>query len=144
MSASLLRRSLGPYHLTATLPRASPSHDDVIYFTETNVILEKSCGPFSDKHAAYFGPARMRISDPSSYDAAVALADGRIDDDDDAGTEPPKDTPLGGGIGVHGWAGAWPGTDRQNLTWGCISVQNPDLERLVEATPVGTVVMILP
>lgn len=116
------------------------------------VILEKSWGPFTGKYAAYFGPAWMRISYPNAFDAAAALADGRISATDAqrittataAGTEPPKDTPLGGGIGVHGWAGPWPGADRQNLTWGCISVQNPDLERLVEATPVGTVVMILP
>lgn len=61
-----------------------------------------------------------------------------------AGTQPPQDTKLGGGIGIHGWSGKWPGDDRQNLTWGCISLQNPDLEDLHDRVAIGAPVIILP
>jgi len=49
---------------------------------------------------------------------------------------------LGGAIGIHG-------TDRPKLnetgvdwTWGCISLQNPDIERFARLVPIGTLVLI--
>lgn len=114
-------------------------------------VLDKSRGPFSGAWAAYFGVAWMRISYPNTVDADRGLAAGRITTAerdliaaaDLAGREPPKTTALGGGIGIHGWAGRWPGEDRQDITWGCLSVQNEELEALYERVPSGTPVWIV-
>ncbi len=114
-------------------------------------VLDRSRGPFGGAVAAYFGPAWMRISYPNDWDAADGLARGLIDQaQHDAilranarGSEPPKSTALGGGIGIHGWAGDWPAGDR-HLTWGCISMRNQDLDRLYERIPSQTPVYVLP
>jgi murein L,D-transpeptidase YafK len=49
---------------------------------------------------------------------------------------------VGGAVGIHG-------TDKPSLnargfdwTWGCISLQNPDIDDLVALVPVGTLVLI--
>jgi hypothetical protein len=115
-------------------------------------ILEKSTGPFTGTWGAYFGAGWLRLSYPNAWDARAGLADGRITAAqaeailaaDAKGVEPPKTTPLGGGIGIHGWAGPWPGADRQNLTWGCLSLQNEDLRELYGRLELGAKVVILP
>ena len=55
-----------------------------------------------------------------------------------------KTTALGGGIGIHGWAGRWVADGRQDLTWGCISLQNEDLDRIYDLVDLGTPVLVLP
>lgn len=115
-------------------------------------IIQKALGPFEGAYANYLGKAWMRINYPNTADAAAGLAQKKITQAqynsiaaaNKAGKEPLKTTKLGGGIGIHGWAGNWPGTDRQNLTWGCISVQNDALLDLYAKVPLGTVVLILP
>ena len=49
----------------------------------------------------------------------------------------------GGGIGIHGWAGAWPEGNR-HLTWGCISMRNPDVDALYDLVDQGTPIWVLP
>jgi lipoprotein-anchoring transpeptidase ErfK/SrfK len=60
------------------------------------------------------------------------------------GREPLKTTKLGGGIGIHGWSGNWPESDRQNLTWGCVSMEQAELEALYIKVNKGCVVLIYP
>jgi len=49
---------------------------------------------------------------------------------------------AGGAVGIHGTDK--PGLNRRNVdwTWGCISLQNPDVEDLATLVPVGTLVLI--
>ena len=115
-------------------------------------IIQKALGPFSGEFGAYLGPRWIRLNYPNDQDAQLGLKDGLITKEqfdrilaaNRAGTQPSKDIRLGGGIGIHGWAGDWPGTDRQNLTWGCISLQNRDLEDLYDRVEMGTSVVIYP
>lgn len=114
-------------------------------------ITEKNKGPFYGTYKDYFGPAWMRISYPNSYDAQAGYEKGIISREKrDAivscnrkGLQPPKNTGLGGGIGIHGWAGDWPDGNRR-LTWGCISFRNRDLEGFYSLVPLGTKLFILP
>jgi len=115
-------------------------------------IIQKAPGPFPGAFGAYLGTRWLRLNYPNDADARAGLAKGRIDKKEFAkilaankdGREPPKTTALGGGIGIHGWKGKWPGPDKQNLTWGCLTLQNDDLEDLYDRVPVGTPVVILP
>jgi murein DD-endopeptidase MepM/ murein hydrolase activator NlpD len=114
-------------------------------------ITEKNKGPFYGAYKAYFGPAWMRISYPNSYDAEAGYKKGIITKEkrdaiiklNKKGMQPPKNTGLGGGIGIHGWAGDWPVNNR-HLTWGCISFKNRDLEHFYDLVPINTKIFILP
>lgn len=114
-------------------------------------ITEKNKGPFYGTYKDYFGPAWMRISYPNSYDAEEGYQKGTITKEKrDAiilatkkELQPPKNTGLGGGIGIHGWAGDWPENNR-HLTWGCISFRNKDLEKFYDFVPLKTKLFILP
>lgn len=115
-------------------------------------IIQKSRGPFEGAYSQYLGVAWLRLNYPNNADAVNGFKKGLITqaqknaiiNANNAGKEPPKTTKLGGGIGIHGWWGDWPGNDQQNLTWGCISVQNPELNDLYERVPLGTTIVILP
>jgi hypothetical protein len=115
-------------------------------------IIQKTVGPFTGNYAAYLGSRWMRLNYPNNVDAKNGLQRGRISKAQyDAivkanlnNKEPLKTTKLGGGIGIHGWNGPWPGTDRQDLTWGCISLQNQENEDLYNRIKVGCRVLILP
>lgn len=114
-------------------------------------ITEKNKGPFYGTYKDFFGPAWMRISYPNSYDAEAGYQKGTITREkrdqiiacNKKGIQPPKNTGLGGGIGIHGWAGDWPQNNR-HLTWGCISFRNKDLEKFYDLVPVNTKLFILP
>jgi lipoprotein-anchoring transpeptidase ErfK/SrfK len=60
------------------------------------------------------------------------------------GLMPLKTTALGGGIGIHGWYGSWPGEDEQDITWGCISMQNEDVEDVYDRIGLQTRIIIKP
>ncbi|MFH0894020.1 MAG: L,D-transpeptidase family protein [Bacteroidota bacterium] len=115
-------------------------------------IVQKTRGPFGGEYAAYYGPGWMRISYPNRYDANAAFEKKKISKAerdaivvaDKACTEPLRNTALGGGIGVHGWAGDWTADGTQNLTWGCISMHNEDLDKFYDLVPVGTTIIIVP
>lgn len=116
-------------------------------------IIQKSRGPFDGgPYSQYLGVAWLRINYPNGADAINGFRKGLITKGqkdaiiaaNQTGKEPPKNTRLGGGIGIHGWRGDWPGEDRQNLTWGCISVQNPQLDDLYRQVEVGTRMVIFP
>jgi hypothetical protein len=89
----------------------------------------------------------LRLSYPNAEDAARGLNDKLID----AKTykailrairrkrTPPQNTALGGNIMLHGGGGA-----RENWTWGCIALDNDDVDELFEWLPLGTAVKVLP
>lgn len=57
---------------------------------------------------------------------------------DDASQCPPFNTALGGLVEIHGKG------SQSDWTWGCIALDDPDIEELYNALPVGTRVTIKP
>jgi len=114
-------------------------------------IIEKAVGPFTGANP-YLGNRWMRINYPNSADAKGGLAKQFITQTEcdkiiaanKKGTEPLKTTKLGGGIGIHGWYGSWPGDDEQDITWGCISMQNADVEDVYDRIGLQTRIIINP
>jgi len=114
-------------------------------------IIQKAEGPFEGKYGRYLGARWMRINYPNAHDALTALEAGRITAKEctaicaacKAGRMPPVGTKLGGGVGIHGWAGDWP-DGPQNLTWGCLSLRDADLKKLYSLADNGTTVIIHP
>jgi|GEM_PF-528876 len=114
-------------------------------------IIQKTVGPFTGgESSAWLGTRWMRLNYPNNADAKSGLDRklisreeyNRIVSANKAGKEPPKNTKLGGGIGIHGWNGSWPGDDQQDLTWGCISFQNDQVEDLYDRVGLQTRVII--
>ena len=115
-------------------------------------IIEKSIGPFGGAYGSFLGSRWMRLNYPNTWDAEVGLSRKmiskaqfeQIEKANREGREPLKTTKLGGGIGIHGWSGSWPGADQQNLTWGCISMEQDELEALYSTIQKGCTVLIYP
>lgn len=116
-------------------------------------IIQKTIGPFgSEGSSPYLGTRWIRLNYPNNADAAAGLRKkfitqaeyNKITGANNSGKEPPKTTKLGGGIGIHGWYGSWPGNDEQDLTWGCITMQNTDVEDVFARVGLGTRVVIFP
>lgn len=107
------------------------------------------------------GPARrsqkfhlfLPIDYPSRADAELGLALGTIDEPTyeqivdalEDGRVPPQNTALGGHVGFHGEGERWKG-DSVNLNWtyGCIALDDDQIEFLAERAPAGTPVIIRP
>lgn len=88
----------------------------------------------------------LGLSYPAPEDAAAAVRAGAITAQERAQIDaahrtrrqPPWNTALGGAVGIHGKGSA---TD---WTLGCIAVEDPEIEELSEALPLGTPVRIIP
>ncbi len=115
-------------------------------------ICEKQKGPFYGNYAEFLGPRLLRISYPNSFDAEYAFNKGLITKAEKEKITsairnraiPTKSTKLGGGIVIHGWKGDWTANGRQNLTWGCISMHNNDLESFYDKVKLNTIIHIIP
>lgn len=114
-------------------------------------ITQKSKGPFDGTYGAYLGAAWLRLNYPNAYDARTALSEKRITKKQheqitaaaQQGAMSPRGTPLGDGIGIHGWISDW--TDGpHHLTWGCLSLRKADLIQLHDLVRNGTRVLIVP
>jgi murein DD-endopeptidase MepM/ murein hydrolase activator NlpD len=112
--------------------------------------IQKAKGPFPGAVGPYFGPRWIRINYPNLYDAEIGLKNGIISEVEKAkiqsairkDEQPPKNTGIGGGIGIHGWSGEWDPSGHRNLTWGCISVNNSDLLPLYNLIQLGDLIII--
>ena len=88
----------------------------------------------------------LGINYPNTSDADAALADGRIDAvqqrkivrAEERKTCPPWNTPIGGEIFIHGRGSS------ADWTLGCVAVDDPHIEELFAAVPVGAKVTIRP
>lgn len=88
----------------------------------------------------------LAISYPGPADAKRGLKDGLISKQeyraivlaDDGRTTPPWNTKLGGEVFVHGNGSA------PDWTWGCIALDDPDIEELYRLVPVKTPITIHP
>jgi murein L,D-transpeptidase YafK len=90
---------------------------------------------------------------PSLEDAERALAEGRLSRADRdrialahaRGELPPKDTPLGGELGLHGEGWRWQdASSALDWTLGCIAVSDAEIDYLAERLAPGTPVLISP
>jgi len=88
----------------------------------------------------------LGISYPAKDDAIRGLQSGVISKTEhdniakaiDSRKMPPQKTALGGEIYIHG------GGTASDWTWGCVAMNNQEIEELFEAVPVGTRVEIRP
>jgi hypothetical protein len=115
----------------------------------TYFVVDKQRGDFGGGYGAYFGGHWIKINYPGPDDAKRGVERGWIDAATAARiTEAwrakkltPQNTPLGGGIGLHGWAGDWSGP-AAHLSWGCVVLHTPDIAQLFDQIPLGTKVLI--
>ncbi|MEZ4938876.1 MAG: L,D-transpeptidase [Crocinitomicaceae bacterium] len=115
-------------------------------------LSQKAKGPFSGTVGPYFGERWIRLSYPNAYDAEIGYKRKLISKAEKEQIEnaiknnqmPPKNTQLGGGIGIHGWSGEWDPNQNRDLTWGCISINNSDLIPLYDQLEVGDKIIISP
>lgn len=97
----------------------------------------------------YLGTRWMRLSYPNIEDAKRGLGSGLINKTTynaivnaiNNGQTPPQNTALGGGVGVHGGSTPKLGT---NWTWGCVGLNNADVQDFYGYMNVGTKVVIQP
>ncbi|MCB0476796.1 MAG: L,D-transpeptidase [Crocinitomicaceae bacterium] len=115
-------------------------------------LTQKAKGPFSGSVGPYFGERWIRLSYPNFYDAEMGYKRKLISKSEKEKIQtailnnqmPPKNTNLGGGIGIHGWYGEWDPKENRDLTWGCISINNSDLVPLYDKLEVGDNIIISP
>lgn len=111
----------------------------------TFYIAEKSVLTPADQ---FLGTRWMRVSYPNIEDAGRGLNAGLIDQvayksivsATNSGQIPPQKTALGGGVGIHG------GNDTngpKDWTWGCVGLNNSDVEEIYAYISVGTPLIIL-
>ena len=90
------------------------------------------------KHAEY-GLRSGLITDAEYFSIKKALEEGQ---------QPPWDTRLGGAVGIHGRTAAPAGGTQPpgmaNWTYGCIALDNADLDEVFSVVSLGTPVTILP
>lgn len=121
-------------------------------------VCEKTKGPFSTEGGnwvnAYLGTRWLRLNYPNEFDAEEGLKKKAITKEQCAAIKkaaaekrmPPKNTALGGGIGIHGWTSPdWNNSDTERaLTWGCISFHNEELNEFYDIVPLNSWVVVLP
>lgn len=113
-------------------------------------VVQRTRGDIGGQWGPWYGGHWIKINYPNEYDAAWGLAEGKID----AATAQAittawrdrrltsQSTPLGSGIGLHGWVGEWSDDGPRHLSWGCVVMHNPDIEALYDVVPVGTMVVL--
>lgn len=114
-------------------------------------ISKKQTGPFFGNYSKFLGNRIIGISYPNTYDANTGYKKGIITKTEKENIihanlkkiTPPKTTKIGGGIAIHGWNGEWIADGNQNLTWGCISMHNKDLESFYDIVQLKTIIIIL-
>ena len=114
-------------------------------------VVQKHRGTFTGPYAEYYGGHWMRLNYPNPWDADRGLAEGLITREVRdriarawAERKPTEgSTPLGGGIGFHGWVGPWTREETGGrLSWGCVVMHTPDITALYEKIPPGTLVVL--
>jgi hypothetical protein len=114
-------------------------------------VVEKSRGPFAGPYGAFYGGHWIKVNYPNAYDAAWGVKQGLLTSEDSRSIgvawskrQPTSQgSPLGGGIGIHGWSGDWDLDGPRRLSWGCVVMRNEDLRLLFDRVPVGAMVVIL-
>jgi len=113
-------------------------------------VVAKSRGPFAGPYGGFYGGHWIKINYPNAYDAAWARQQGVLTKDVAGNIAAEwwkrrptlESTPLGGGIGFHGWADDWDLDGPRRLSWGCVVMRNADIERVFDRIPTGAMVVI--
>jgi murein DD-endopeptidase MepM/ murein hydrolase activator NlpD len=118
-----------------------------IYF-----VVDKQKGSFGGEWGEYFGGYWIKVNYPGPADAAWGLENGVVDEATAAAIGAawserkltPQTTPLGSGIGFHGWASDWQSEGKRgaHLSFGCVVLHNRDMATWFDEVPVGTMVVI--
>jgi len=118
-------------------------------------VVQKYRGEFKQKYGEYYGGHWIKVNYPNAYDAERGVQNGWISRRQ-ANTMARKwrkrelpwgGSKLGGGIGLHGWAGSrttyddWSDDDPW-LSWGCVVLHNVDIQKLYDHIPKGTMVIL--
>ncbi len=99
----------------------------------------------------YLGTRWMRVSYPNIEDAQRGLNSGLIDQATyqqivnaiNNKRIPPQNTALGGGVGIHGGDGM-PGNSGNTWTYGCMALNNSNVNEIYDYIAVGTPLTINP
>ena len=114
-------------------------------------VVGKSRGPFDGAYGGYYGGHWIKVNYPNGYDAAwgqeqglVAESAARTIGEAWSKRKPTwQGSPLGGGIGFHGWAEDWALEGPRQLSWGCVVLRTEDIRVLFPRIPFGAMVVIL-
>jgi hypothetical protein len=113
-------------------------------------VIRHHRGKFSGPYGKYYGGHWIKINYPNQYDANWGRAQKLITADLESKITHKwrqrhstiESTPLGGGIGFHGWSREWSNDGPRHLSWGCIVMHNSDISHIYGQLPVGTMVVI--
>lgn len=116
------------------------------------LIVEKMKGPFDSPTGPWLGDSWFRLNYPNKWDAEIGFKAGLISEAQknqitrayNQKRDTPNNTKLGGHIGIHGWNGDWYQYGSHDITWGCVSMRNHQIDDIYDEIPVGTVVYIMP
>lgn len=113
-------------------------------------VVARSTGPFTGRYGAYYGGTWIKLNYPNAWDAARGVDDGLITVAQQrtitrawsARGLTLQGTPLGGGIGLHGWIEEWPDDGPRGLSWGCVVLHLRDAAAVYAALPEGSMVVL--
>ncbi len=113
-------------------------------------VIGKHKGEFPGAYGAYYGGHWVKINYPNRFDAARGRAARLITPAEEASINAAwerraptlEKTPLGGGIGFHGWAREWENSGPRHLSWGCVVLHLSDVSAFYERIPTGAMVVI--
>jgi murein DD-endopeptidase MepM/ murein hydrolase activator NlpD len=113
-------------------------------------VIQKHTGAFDGAYAPYFGGYWIRINYPNAFDAIRGKSQNLISAQQQediarkwSQRQPTLEkTPLGGGIGFHGWNKEWENSGPRRLSWGCIVMHIYDISKFYEQIPEGTMVVL--
>jgi murein DD-endopeptidase MepM/ murein hydrolase activator NlpD len=116
-----------------------------MYFVTT-----KSRGPFPGRWAAFYGGHWIKVNYPNAFDAVWGREHDLITADQArriarAWTERKptwEGSPLGGGLGFHGWINDWHLAGPRRLSWGCVVMRNADIAAVFSRIPTGAMVVV--
>ena len=113
-------------------------------------VIQKHRGTFPGPYGNYYGGHWIKINYPNKFDASWGRSQGLITGQQEATignswekrTTTLENTPLGGGIGFHGWIREWDNSGPRHLSWGCVVMHLYDIGRLYDLIPEGAMVVI--
>jgi murein DD-endopeptidase MepM/ murein hydrolase activator NlpD len=113
-------------------------------------VIQKHRGKFDGPYGAYYGGHWIKINYPNKFDALRARDQALISTSQaesiarnwEARAPTLQNTPLGGGIGFHGWISEWKNDGPRHLSWGCVVMHLRDIGKFFDQVPEGTMVVI--
>jgi hypothetical protein len=114
-------------------------------------VIGKHQGKFDGPYAAYYGGYWIKLNYPNRFDAArgrgagliTAAQELQINDRWAKRQATLESTPLGGGIGFHGWIKEWDDTGLRHLSAGCVVLHLYDISKLYDKINNGAMIVIL-